>query len=73
MSDTKTYTGLTSVLQALGAGHPDPRRRGRWGKVALASLSDVEELLDWLENSGYDERRVDFADGAFVVRWREDA
>ena len=70
MSDTKTFAGLTAVMQSLGPARPKTRQPVRWCKVTLASLTVVEELLDWLENNGYDEREVRIAGDAFVVRWR---
>jgi hypothetical protein len=71
VSDTKVYSGLTAVMQALDARAPaKPRPAPRWSKVTLAKLSAVEDLLDWLENNGYDERSVDLSGDAFVVRWR---
>ena len=71
MSDTKVYSALTDVMQSLGArAAARARQKPRWSKVALEDLSAVEELLDWLENNGYEERRVDASGGEFVVRWR---
>jgi hypothetical protein len=70
MSDTKTFMGLTAVMRALAPTSPKGRRPLRWCKVTIADLTRVEELLDWLENNGYDERRVAVDGDAFVVRWR---
>lgn len=71
MADTKTYAGLTAIMQALGPCAPAKSRQpARWCKVTLRNLSAVEDLLDWLENNGYEDRRVDVSDDAFVVRWR---
>jgi hypothetical protein len=70
MPDTKTYTGLTVVMQALGPASPEARKPARQCKVSLTSLGAVEALLDWLENNGYDEREVGIVGDTFVVRWR---
>jgi hypothetical protein len=70
VSDTKIFKGLTAVMRAIGPSSPEARRPSRWSKVTIADLTAVEELLDWLENNGYDERRVDVAGDAFEVRWR---
>jgi hypothetical protein len=43
----------------------------RWHVAALADLSLVEDLLDWLEANGATERGVDILpDGQFAVWWR---
>ena len=70
MSDTKTYAGLTAVMRALGHARAKAHQPARWCKVSLTSLTAVEELLDWLENAGYGERRVSVVGDTFVVRWR---
>jgi hypothetical protein len=70
MSDTKTYSGLTAVVRALGPARTKPCQPARWCEVTLTNLSAVEELLDWLENNGYEQREVRVAGDAFVVRWR---
>jgi hypothetical protein len=72
VADTKVYSGLTAVMQSLGPPAPTkwPVAPARWSKVALRNLSAVEELLDWLENNGFEERELEVAGGSFVVRWR---
>jgi hypothetical protein len=72
VADTKVYSGLTAVMQALGPPAPArPRGRpARWSKVTLRDLSAVEDLLDWLENNGFEERELEVAGSSFVVRWR---
>ena len=66
MSDTATFTGLTTVLLSLGIVPP----RGRWKRTTLRTLSAVEELLDLLEYTGSVERQFTTDGEAFVVRWR---
>jgi hypothetical protein len=70
MSDTKTYAGLTTVMRALGPARPRARQPKRWCEASLTSITSVEELLDWLENNGYERREVEVVGGRFVVRWR---
>ena len=42
-----------------------------WGIAVLRNLSQVEDLLDSLENRGIAEREVTALDGCtFAVRWR---
>ncbi len=70
--DTKTYTGLTAVKRALGplAAKPTPERNSQWSSEILTDLFAVEQLLDWLENNGFEERELEVAGNEFVVRWR---
>ena len=70
VADTKVYSGLTAVMQSLPPAKTKDRPPARWCKVALRSLTDVEELLDRLEFAGYEERRVTVAGDQFLVRWR---
>lgn len=69
MPDTKTYTGLTAVTQALGPA-AKKKPQVRWRRATLTSLAAVEELLDALEQSGCEEQWVTVAGDLFVVRWR---
>jgi hypothetical protein len=72
MSDTETFPTLTAVMRALGTTRTVPRRPvpARWHQVALASLTEVEELLDRLERAGVTDTRLSVRGGGFVVRWR---
>ena len=72
MSDTQLFDTLTDVMRALAPPQRATRRKtpAVWHQVKLTDLTDVEELLDWLENAGYDERRLDLVGETFVVRWR---
>ena len=43
------------------------------GRVCGLTLSEAEDLLDWLEQNGYQERRLQSeADGVFAVEFRVD-
>ena len=49
----------------------DPDPAARWHVAALADLTLVEDLLDWLEDHGATEQGVDLLpDGRFAVWWR---
>jgi hypothetical protein len=42
-----------------------------WLEVAGLVKAEAEQLLDWLENHGFDQRQVAMGlDNAFVVRYR---
>jgi hypothetical protein len=70
VTDTKVYSGLTAVMRSLPPAKPQACQPARRGKVVLASLTDVEELLDYLESAGYYEMSVAVVGEQFVVRWR---
>ena len=72
MSDTKLFRSLTEVMRALGPPRSAPQSKSptRWNQLELADLTEVEGLLDWLENAGYAEREVEVQGDRFVVRWR---
>jgi hypothetical protein len=65
VTDTKIATGLTAIMRPLPA-----RKAAGWSKATLASLSEVEDLLDQLENAGYKQMRVTLVGEKFVIRWR---
>jgi hypothetical protein len=71
-SDTKLYKPLTALMPAL-TNHAAPTERPRkagWQKATFTDLSEAEDLLDRLENTGYAERKLSIDGGSFVVRWR---
>jgi hypothetical protein len=72
MSDTKLFRSLTEVMRVLGTPRAAPKGKAktRWNQVELADLTEVEGLLDWLENAGYARRDVELRGDRFVVRWR---
>ena len=72
MSDTKLFRSLTEVMRAvnLPKATPKGKAQARWNQVELADLTEVEGLLDWLENAGYARRDVELRGDRFVVRWR---
>jgi hypothetical protein len=72
MSDTKLCRSLTEVMRALGTPQTTPQNKSptRWNQLELTDLTEVEGLLDWLENAGYTRRDVKHRGDRFVVRWR---
>ena len=72
MSDTELFRSLTEVMRVLGTPRVTPKGKSptRWNQLELADLTEVEGLLDWLENAGYARRDVELRGDRFVVRWR---
>ena len=64
VTDTKLHLGLTSVMRPLA-----PKQPTGWRKVTLTNVSEVEELLDRLEQEAC-ELRVTLTEDKFIVRWR---
>ncbi len=65
MSETLTFELSTTIMPALG-----PHRSAGWRTECVSDLSTAEQLLDWLEAEGVDERKLVIEESAFVVRWR---
>jgi hypothetical protein len=65
MSDIPTCSRLKTEM-------PSPSRSTRtWRTLAVSSTSDAEELLDWAESLGFQERLfIVLNPSGFVVMWR---
>jgi hypothetical protein len=47
------------------------READGWQVCTALSLTEAEELLDWLESSGIGEREMSFGESGAAVRWRQ--
>lgn len=68
-----TAVGLADLAQEtmnLGNSHSQSTTK-EWQIASLASLSDAEDLLDYLEANGHSQRElITLGNRCFAVRWR---
>jgi hypothetical protein len=67
--------GLPSVSDATAetmplSCHSANTLTGDWQTTEVVNLFEVEEVLDWAENSGFHQTDLTNHDGKFQVRWR---
>lgn len=68
-----TAVGLADLAQeTMNLGHSHSQLTTKdWQIASLASLSDAEDLLDYLEANGYSQRElINLGNRCFAVRWR---
>jgi hypothetical protein len=73
MTDTQVFAVPTKVMFALSTARAPEEAADplEWNSVAVASLDEIEDLLDLAECHGYREYEVrELGPDAFVVRWR---
>jgi hypothetical protein len=72
-SETTLSNSADPAAETLATGrHAAPvATRTDWQLATVSALSDAEELLDMLENQGFEERELlVLGNSCFAVRWR---